>query len=147
VDGTPLKNLGLIDAGTAAKTGGPMGVDTAWQFADVTDGLSTTIAINEDAGRPGLYQAKFIKVSGRSSGAAAIDRDNDYTVHGYNFAGTVITGPCAVNCTNDNELYSFHSRGVNVVMCDGSVRFLNQSMPFRVVAAMVTRAGAENVNE
>ena len=59
VEATNLKNLGLIDAGTSAKNGGPMGVDTAWQFADVTDGLSTTMAIVEDSGRPGNWIVQF----------------------------------------------------------------------------------------
>jgi len=147
VEATNLKNLGLIDAGTSAKNGGPMGVDTAWQFADVTDGLSTTMAIVEDSGRPGNYHANFVKIAGRISGASALDRENDFTLHGIETKNFTSPGPCAMNCSNDNELYSFHARGINVVMCDGSTRFLNQSMPFRVVSAMVTRAGAENVNE
>jgi prepilin-type N-terminal cleavage/methylation domain-containing protein/prepilin-type processing-associated H-X9-DG protein len=146
VEATNLKNLGLIDAGTSAKNGGPMGVDTAWQFADVTDGLSTTISYSEDSGRPGNYH-NTLKVSGRITGASALDRDNDYNLHGIETKNFTSPGPCAINCSNDNEFYSFHPRGMNVVMCDGSLRFLNQSMPFRIVAALVTRAGKENVNE
>jgi len=146
VEATNLKNLGLIDAGTSAKNGGPMGVDTAWQFADVTDGLSTTIAFSEDSGRPANYH-NTLRVSGRTTGASTLDRENDYNLHGIETKNFGSPGPCALNCSNDNEFYSFHPRGINVVMCDGSLRFLNQSMPFRIVAALVTRAGKENVND
>jgi hypothetical protein len=146
VEATNLKNLGLIDAGTSAKNGGPMGVDTAWQFADVTDGLSATISYSEDAGRPGNYRF-FVRASGRTTGASALDRDSDYNLHGIETKNFGTPGPCAMNCSNDNEFFSFHPKGMVVVMCDGSTRFLSQSMAFRIVAAMVTRGGGENINQ
>ena len=146
VEATNLKNLGLIDAGTSAKNGGPMGVDTAWQFADVVDGLSSTISYSEDSGRPVSYH-NALRVSGRITGASALDRDSDYNLHGIETKNFGSPGPCAMNCSNDNEFYSFHPRGMNVVMCDGSMRFLSQDMAFRVVAALVTRAGKENVSQ
>jgi prepilin-type processing-associated H-X9-DG protein len=56
-------------------------------------------------------------------------------------------GPCAINCTNDREVYSFHPGGAIVVFADGSVRFLNESIDIRVFAALVTRYGGEVVTE
>jgi prepilin-type processing-associated H-X9-DG protein len=48
--------------------------------------------------------------------------------------------------TNPNEeMYSFHSAGVNVVFADGSVRVLASNTPISVVAAMVTRDAGETV--
>ncbi|MFO1095353.1 MAG: H-X9-DG-CTERM domain-containing protein [Planctomycetaceae bacterium] len=58
--------------------------------------------------------------------------------------GTAL-GTCAVNCTNDHEVYSFHSGGANVALADGSVHFLSASIDIRVFAALVTRAGGEVV--
>ena len=37
-------------------------------------------------------------------------------------------GPCAINCDNRWNLYSFHTGGAQVVMGDGSVKFLSQNM-------------------
>ena len=54
--------------------------------------------------------------------------------------------PCAINCSNNREIYSFHPGGANVVFADGSVRFLNESIPIKVLAALVTRAGGEVVS-
>ena len=46
-----------------------------------------------------------------------------------------------------SDPYSFHPGIVNVVMGDGSVRSMNESVSIRVFAALVTRAGAEAVND
>ena len=60
--------------------------------------------------------------------------------------GTAFFGPCAVNCTNDREVYSFHPGGANVVFADGSVHFLKATIDIRVFARLVTRAGGEVVS-
>jgi prepilin-type processing-associated H-X9-DG protein len=51
-----------------------------------------------------------------------------------------------VNCTNDREVYSFHTGGANVVLADGSVRFLSATLDIRVFAKLVTRDGGEVVS-
>jgi intracellular sulfur oxidation DsrE/DsrF family protein len=43
-------------------------------------------------------------------------------------------------------MYSFH-RGVQVVMADGSVRFLAETMEPETVFAMLTQAGGEVVTD
>ena len=48
-----------------------------------------------------------------------------------------------MNCTNDNELYSFHTGGVNAVFGDGSVHFLRSGMDLSTLAALITRGGGE----
>jgi hypothetical protein len=35
-----------------------------------------------------------------------------------------IGGPCALNCTSDNEMFSFHIGGMNALLGDGSARFI-----------------------
>ena len=55
-------------------------------------------------------------------------------------------GPCALNCSNDDEIYSFHPGGANTVFADGSVHFLKAGMDIRILARLVTRAGGEVVS-
>jgi prepilin-type processing-associated H-X9-DG protein len=60
--------------------------------------------------------------------------------------GATKPGPCAINCTNDREVYSFHTGGANAVFADGSVHFLTAGMDIRTFARLVTRAGGEVVS-
>ncbi len=47
----------------------------------------------------------------------------------------------------ENEIRSEHPRGANGLLCDGSVRFLDQDMDLRILEAICTRAGHEVVGE
>jgi prepilin-type processing-associated H-X9-DG protein len=107
-----------------------------------TDGLSNTIAYAEDAGRPDLFQ--YGKQTGSGvSGACWADFDQDYGLNGAPPSSAGGSNSCPINCTNDNEIYSFHTGGAYVLMGDGSVRFLQQNVNIRIVAAMITARGAE----
>jgi prepilin-type N-terminal cleavage/methylation domain-containing protein len=146
VDAAKLNTLGLVDGGTVMAPNGVMRVDELQRFSEITDGLSNTMWICEDAGRPQLYRANHQRVgTSRASGASHIDRDNEYILHGYNAAGTSNPGPCFVNCTNDNEMYSFHPAGAMVLLGDGSVRLMSSNAQFKIVAGMITKGGGENV--
>ena len=48
-----------------------------------------------------------------------------------------------MNCTNNNELYSFHIRGINALFADGSVKFLRETITPATMAALITRDGKE----
>lgn len=50
-----------------------------------------------------------------------------------------------MNCTNNNELYSFHPGSVMVVLGDGSVRFLAETLELRMIARLITKAAGEQV--
>ena len=65
---------------------------------------------------------------------------------GATFDGITQPGPCAINCTNKGEVYSFHPGGANVLLADGSVHFLKASIDIRIFARLVTRAGGEVVS-
>ena len=54
-------------------------------------------------------------------------------------------GPCAVNCSNDNEVYSFHPSGSAAVCCDGAVRVLAVTTAIDVLAALSSCNGGEVV--
>jgi prepilin-type N-terminal cleavage/methylation domain-containing protein/prepilin-type processing-associated H-X9-DG protein len=44
-----------------------------------------------------------------------------------------------------SEVYAFHPGGANVALADGSVRLINESIPLKEFAALVTRSGHEEV--
>jgi prepilin-type N-terminal cleavage/methylation domain-containing protein/prepilin-type processing-associated H-X9-DG protein len=114
------------------------------RVTDILDGASNTLLMAEAAGRPKLYRAGRL-VPGVSDGAAWAARGL-LQGRGSTPDGLVQPGPCAINCTNQREVYSFHPYGANVVMADGSVRLLKASIDIRVFASLVTRAGREVVS-
>ena len=114
---------------------------------DVADGASNTIVLAEDAGRPRLWQ------NGKSgSNPQALEGGpwnhfkGPIILQGKTGDGTLSPGQCALNCTNDREVYAFHPGGANAVFADGSVHFLKAGMNIRVMAALITRAGGEVVS-
>ena len=134
-------NIAFVDK--VGNSHGAMRANYMTRLAEILDGTSNTYLIVEDAGRPAAYKAgKFVSATGVSGGGWA-DRDGDIGFDGYDATGTMTPGSCAINCTNNNEMYSFHSGGAHAVFCDGSVRFFEQSMELRLIARFVTIAGGE----
>lgn len=107
-------------------------------IGSITDGTSNTLAWVEDAGRPFLYRGRAQIANARSSGAGWADPDSEFWVDGFTTDGLTSLGPCPMNCVNNNELYGFHTGGSQVVMCDGSVRFLSQNISVPVLAAAIS---------
>jgi prepilin-type processing-associated H-X9-DG protein len=48
-------------------------------------------------------------------------------------------GTCMVNCTSDNELFSFHPGGVNICFADGSLHFIKETVDPKIVCYLVVR--------
>ena len=115
-------------------------------FSQIFDGTSNTILVTEDAGRPKLWQNGRPGQDQINNGAVWAGYNNGFYVHGSNSDGMGSWGPCAINCTNDREVYSFHTRGANALFADGRVQFLSDSMTLRMLAALATRAGGEVVS-
>ncbi len=160
-------SLGL----TGDSVKGPISFGTPARVASITDGLSNTMLFAECAGRPFLWQKRKQISSPLPPGPPPTPKtwstSNPYpfptggtwmsslkgmSIDGASYDGVtgdsssafaVSWGDCSVNCSNDNEVYSFHTGGANVAMTDGSVRFLRDSIPLTVLAAMVTRSGGE----
>jgi prepilin-type N-terminal cleavage/methylation domain-containing protein/prepilin-type processing-associated H-X9-DG protein len=116
----------------------------------ITDGLSNTIMLGEIAGRPFIYRNGQKINGGFTTGAGWGDPFNgENWFAGSQANGVASPGPCIINCTNESGrgLYSFHTNGAHVLLGDGSVRFLSQSTPARIVAFMVTRQKGEVINQ
>jgi hypothetical protein len=84
---------------------------------------------------------------GRREGASLLDATNIMTLDGCKADGSAASGPCPLNCSNNNEIYAFHPAGAHVALGDASVRFLQQSIDIRIVARLVTRAAREITGE
>jgi prepilin-type N-terminal cleavage/methylation domain-containing protein/prepilin-type processing-associated H-X9-DG protein len=156
--GTPLP------AGTKEIVGamgrGPGGV----RISEIKDGTSNTVMIGEDAGRPTQYIGGKEGLNPRvgnvafgtpyvADGWGWADINSGFSIDGSNQAGVqnntsgsgVVTmvGNCLMNCTNDSEIYSFHSGGAQFLFADGSVRFLSQNLSPATLAALVTRSNKD----
>jgi prepilin-type N-terminal cleavage/methylation domain-containing protein/prepilin-type processing-associated H-X9-DG protein len=120
--------------------------DKPTPIVHIKDGTSSTIVIAEDAGRSQFY------ITGGQQGVPPIlkeggwaDPNAAFSIDGSNPDGSV-PGPCSLNCSNNSELYAFHTNGANVVFADGSVHFLSNTLDLCTLAALATRNGGEVVN-
>jgi prepilin-type processing-associated H-X9-DG protein/prepilin-type N-terminal cleavage/methylation domain-containing protein len=118
------------------------------RMSQILDGLSNTIMLAEDAGRPQLWRAGS-RIPGQPPviGGPWEAFYSGFVIRGSDSDGVSSPGPCAINCTNNREVYSFHPGGANAVFADGSVHFLQNGMSIRTLAALVTRAGGEMVGD
>jgi prepilin-type processing-associated H-X9-DG protein len=118
---------------------------------DVADGTSNSVMLTECAGRPNIWRAGRMTGSGEgniANGAGWAHFENSYSFWGKNSDGTTPSdgrrsGPCAINCTNERQAYSFHPGGANILFGDGSVRLLANSVPTTTFMTLVTRAAGE----
>jgi prepilin-type N-terminal cleavage/methylation domain-containing protein/prepilin-type processing-associated H-X9-DG protein len=130
---------------------------------EVSDGLSQTLLVTECAGRPQLFQLRSLVPDGSQpktwAGSATVTRplptggvwashSKGFLIDGAQPNGftSTVPGNCMLNCSNDNEIYSFHPGGANAAMADGSVQFLSESITQRVLVALVTRNGREAIS-
>jgi prepilin-type N-terminal cleavage/methylation domain-containing protein/prepilin-type processing-associated H-X9-DG protein len=140
---TRLVGLGLVDR--AADYRGVLTRDYLTRLADITDGTSTTILATECAGRPKLWRAGRPVPGVYADGGAWVSGTLTFG-QGSSYDGAAKPGRCAINCTNDREVYSFHPGGANAVFADGSVHFLKAGLDIRLFARLATRAGGEVVS-
>lgn len=126
------------------------------KLSSISDGTSNTIAIGEDVGRhdgmKSLYDDPYSPGNKRAHWRWA-DPDNAFGVsYTPNLHASPRGGPAhcpwiEMNCGPNDELFSFHTGGCHVLLMDGTVRFLSDSIDFRVLRNLVTRDGGEIVGD
>ena len=99
----------------------PRGVlihDQAIRFRDITDGLTRTLMISEDAN---FRDGQWINAWNLFDQAFPINRAPSF----------------------ENDIRSMHPQGANGLFADGSVVFMNESMELELLASICTRNGNE----
>ncbi|QEL16333.1 DUF1559 family PulG-like putative transporter [Limnoglobus roseus] len=139
-----LSNINRSAAGATVYT---EGIYTR-KVTDVTDGTANTILLVEDTGRPQWYKAgkAFSNPDTNPTGGGAWIRPSASEIAsftGISYDGETVPGPCAVNCSNNQQPYSLHTGGLNLLFADGSVKFVNSTITVRTFAALVTFGGGE----
>lgn len=114
-----------------------MADDVYLPIAKITDGLSCTLLLIEQAGRPDVWRNGKKQEGGGQFGMSANARGAwaGWGSIGFGPAGadgiSAAKGDstdCTVNCNNWFGIYGFHTDGANVLMCDGSVRFVGKKL-------------------
>jgi prepilin-type N-terminal cleavage/methylation domain-containing protein/prepilin-type processing-associated H-X9-DG protein len=130
--------------------------DGITSMRSIVDGTSNTIMIAERTGSSNIYRRKQIDatltaLAGPANGGGWGDFLNgEHWPQGTLNDGTLTGsgGPCIINCSNarSNGLHSFHTGGIHVLMCDGSVQFVSENISAFIFAGMITRAKGEVIS-
>src|SRR5262249_10880204 len=124
---------------------GVMGRNISRRMGQMTDGTSGTILLAEDAGRNQTWQMGKLISTGGATGAWA-NPGTEIIVGGFDPTTSATPGPCGVNCSNDNEIYAFHTGGASVVFADGHVQMLRAGLDVNILVPLITRAMGEVVS-
>jgi hypothetical protein len=150
--GSPSGNVGAMGIrGQMAPDGL---VEGRIKITQLTDGTSNTILVTEDAGRHQLYAKGKMLPDNQPGGkgwtlnAAWADYNTAILVRGFSNDGLIRDGGCCcINCNNLNQIYSFHTGGVNTLRGDASVQFITEGTAPGILAALISRGGGEVFNE
>jgi type II secretory pathway pseudopilin PulG len=121
--------------------GGSLPVQAALRKpSDVTDGLSYSALLIEEAGRPQSWTA------GKLADPAATVHYCGWADPGGEFGvlqGDLLNGTL-INVTNRSGIYAFHPGGANFPLADGSVRFISSGASARTVVAILTCSAGDS---
>lgn len=126
---------------------------------EITDGLSNSIMLFEDAGRPFVYRkGKMVEGSGLSTSSTQMfvnlcgwAESNAASPRAYTDDGVDYddedSPTCMINCSNYWSFYSFHKGVANILLADGSARGISESMSKEVLVSLLTIDAGDIVGE
>ena len=160
-----IHNVGMNDVWSAPATvnyddpvtgaNGPMYRNSRIRFAAVTDGLSNTLAAGErtpflsDSVWPGAVPSAAHFSHGQF---ANDDWDGAGSYVASNSGPSIYEAPAIIHPPNSlvgdtDEMYSLHPGGANVLLCDGSVRFVKETINLATWAALSSRCVGEIISD
>jgi prepilin-type N-terminal cleavage/methylation domain-containing protein/prepilin-type processing-associated H-X9-DG protein len=163
-------NVGWNDSGMPATvnydntlTGcnGPLYRNSHITYAAVTDGLSNTIVAGErtpylsDATWvgiiPGYRHFAYNAFASLGTGGLGVDYDYASAILAAHSGPSLYEDPVVIHPPNSplghtDEMYSLHPGGANVLLGDGSVRFIKESINLLVFAALSSRSNGEVIS-
>lgn len=108
------------------------------KMRDVLDGLSNTLLLVECAGRPAKYLQRRLHPSGTDVASAGwADPTNQFYADERQ----------PINYTNEDEIYSFHTGGANLLFADGSVHFISENIAAEILVSLISYNGREVIDE
>ena len=139
------------------------------RLSQVTDGLSQTIAVIEDAGRDARFlseysesyvspviettrpvpsgQRRFWRWAEPDSAIVSSTVINNKGTPSHESGEYPASGPSLGSSNGaDDEIYGFHPGGVNALFGDGSVRFIKESLNIVIQRSLITPNGGEVVS-
>lgn len=128
------------------------------RLSDVTDGLSQTVLVVEDSGRDERVQPGNVyldPVDGQprrdwrwaEPDASAIGISKVINNNKFPLGGPASCPWTMNNCGVFEEIFSFHAGGAQVLLGDGSVRFLNENLGVPTLRALITLNKGEVIGE
>ncbi len=128
--------------------------NSAVRFADIGDGSSSTVMVLECGARPLVFRGRRPEPGlDNDQGIGWADSEGPFSLDGARADGSAEgCGPAdgctaSMNARNDNEPYSFHTGGGNMVFADGHVAFVRETVPLPVLAALCTRNAGEVIGD
>ena len=163
-------NVGWNDSGmpatvnynnTVTGCNGPIYRNSHITYAAVTDGLSNTVVAGErtpylsDATWvgiiPGYRHFAYNAFASLGTGGLGVNYDYANSILAAHSGPSLYEDPVVIHPPNSplghtDEMYSLHPGGANVLMGDGSVRFVRQSINLLTWAAMSSRSNGEVIS-
>jgi len=140
---------------------GPIYRNSHVTYAAVTDGLSNTVVAGEkppylaDATWvgiiPGYRHFAYNAFASAGTGGTGVNYDYPGAILASHSGPSLYEDPVVIHPPNSplghtDEMYSLHPGGANVLMGDGSVRFIKQSINLRTWQALSSRSVGEVVS-
>ena len=140
---------------------GPLYRNSGVKFSGVSDGLSNTVFASEktpylaDASWvgiiPGYRHFAYNAFASAGTGGAGVNYDYPGSILASHSGPSLYESPRVIHPPNSplghtDEFYSLHPGGANVLMGDGSVRFIKQSINLLTWQALSSRSSGEVIS-